>query len=280
MSLQDIFRKLASFLFPPGPVDRPRLVAGPDPEEHPLITPAQAAELQDHPMWSGALWRNAKYLPAHPGRVGLVIVPRCTIVHTTDMHPSSWGALVKAWTERAADGACAHFLIGRDASQGVVQFVPITRNANHAGGKVHGWYKTGAGSLLHPNTVAVGIELHAAGRLQATGKPGEWRHPDSGLLIPSSDVEIDARGFGWHKITDYQLGALKLLLDDLAKVLAPLPDGTTVSPDASYASQGVLSYATSQSAKLVGHVSLDPINRMDPGPFMMQWLWAYERKAS
>lgn len=48
----------------------------------------------------------------------------------------------------------------------MVQFAPITRNANHAGGKTHGWWYTragGRGRLIHPNTVAVGIELDNAG---------------------------------------------------------------------------------------------------------------------
>lgn len=275
----NIFTKILELLFPAKPVG-PQNVAGPDPDEHPLLTMKDVLEAPKHPAFAGGLWNSARYMPAAAGRVGLAIVPRGIVVHTTDMHSSQWAGLVKAWTERPGDGACAHFLIGRDAGQGVIQFVPITRNGNHAGGVPHhGWYKLPAssgGGLMHPNTMTVGIELHAAGRLQATGKPGEWRHPDSGLLVPATEVEVDSRGFGWHKVTEYQLGVLKLLLGDLeAYGLAPMTPGTSVQPDASYESQGVLSFAPPPNATIVGHVSLDPINRLDPGPFVMKWLNDY-----
>jgi N-acetyl-anhydromuramyl-L-alanine amidase AmpD len=280
MSLADVFGRVWDFLTgsTSAPAALSRTTAGPPADEHPLVPPPQVAQAGEssHGAFTEGLWDKAKYVPANPRRVGAPIVPRAVVVHTTDMHPGQWNGLQRNWTMGAGDGACAHFAIGRDAGQGVVQFVPINRNANHAGGNPHGWFKLPDGSLVHPNTVTVGIELHAAGLLRATGKPGEWQHPDTGLLIPTTDVVVDSRGRGWHTVTAYQLEMLKRLLDDLrGTLLDVLPPETRVVPDATYASQGVADYAAPVSSSLVGHVSLDPVNRMDPGPQVMAWLRQY-----
>ncbi len=239
--------------------------AGPDHDEHPIVPPAQPMPA----VFAGGVWYRAVYMPAHPGRVGPAIVPKTLVVHTTDMMPDSFQALVKAWTTSATNGACAHFLIGRDATQGVVQFVPITKNGNHAGGLIHGNYKLPTGALLHPNVVAVGIELHGAGLLRLTN--GKWVHQDSGRVVESSDVYVDSHKRGWHVITPYQLRMLAALIVDLG--LPGLPVGTTVAPDATYASQGVADYAgTNLGPTIVGHCTLDPINKTDPGSQVMSWL--------
>lgn len=97
------------------------------------------------------------------------------------MVPGTYAALVRAWQTKPGAGNAAHFLIGRHDIDGVTQFAPITRNANHAGGKTHGWWSSGA-RLVHPNTIAVGIELDNAGRLARAA--GRWLHPDSRTTIP------------------------------------------------------------------------------------------------
>lgn len=218
------------------------------------------------PSFVGAWWCEAKKKPAHPGRVGGAIRPKTMVVHTTDMMPNTFDSLVKAWTTTESSGACAHFLIGRDKTQGVVQFVPIYRNANHAGGKVHGNYINTAG-LIHPNLVAIGVELHGAGLL--TYKDGKWIHKDSGTTVAPSDVYVDSHHRGWQIITPYQFEMLEKLLRDIC--LEGLP-ATEVKPDASYESQGVAYYAACASSKVVGHVTLDPINKTDPGPQVMAWI--------
>ena len=147
--------------------------------------------------------------PAHPGRVGGKINPVVTVVHTTDMMPNTFKALLDSWTGKAGNGACAHFIIDRDGK--VYQLVSIFRNGNHAGGPIHGNFKLVSGELVHPNLVSVGVELHAGGLLK--GKPGAWVHPDSGLRVDDDDVIVDVKGRGWHRVTAAQLGALDALLN-------------------------------------------------------------------
>ena len=215
------------------------------------------------PIWEAGWWVRATRRPAHPGRVGGIIVPKAVVVHTTDMHPDQFGGLVKAWTERKGAGNCAHFLIGRTADKGVIQFMPIVRNGNHAGGSNgHGWFKSASGRM-HPNAISVGIELEAAGKLKWNGT--RWIHPDTGKAIPFDEVfRLGKQGF--QTITPYQVEQLKDLVLALKACLLPLPAGTEVVPFGSYAENGVASWARAASPVVVGHVTLDPTNKTDPGP--------------
>ena len=168
--------------------------------------------------WTAGYYSGARRVDAHPGRVGGPIVPWAVVVHTTDMAPETFAALVSAWRTKPGVGDCSHFLIGRDAMEGVVQFVPIDRNSNSAGGPHHGVFVAG-GIEWHPNTVSVGVELHCAGGVQRIG--GEWRLVEggkpTGAPIPDLDVIPDpARpGRGWHRVTDYQYAQLETLLHEL-----------------------------------------------------------------
>ncbi len=245
--------------------------SGPSDDEHPLVFLQHLLHLFSNNEFVAGLWQNARYLKAHPGRVGPAIVPKTAVIHTTDMMPDSFDALVKAWTTKASTGACAHFLIGRDKNQGVVQFVPITRNGNHAGGsKGHGWYKSSkTGKVIHPNTVSVGIELHSAGHLVKQSN-GTWKHRDSGRLVPKDDVYVDSRGKGWMRVTPYQLGMLSLLLQSLQ--LPGLSEEWCLVSNGTYAENGVNYFAPTTQTKVVGHVTMDPLNKQDPGPQVMQWL--------
>lgn len=228
-----------------------------------------------HPAWADGLWAEATYQPAHPGRVGCAVRPFGVVVHTTDMLPDEWAALVAAWRTRPGDGACAHFLIGRDAAHGVIQLVPITRNGNHAGGPGHGVFRAPGprGSTdLHPNLVAVGIELHCAGGVQRVG--GAWRLVEDGKAhgapLPDAEVTPDPRrpGRGWHQVTDYQRERCSALLADLDHVLAPVPAGCAkvafgeTPPD----------YAVILSSRIATHAELDPVHRADPWPEVSGWL--------
>lgn len=256
---------------------------GPDEDEHPIVYAGTVdkanwgevnrGEAKEKsllsPAWTSGWYYDADETPAHPGRIGPTIVPATVVVHTTDMHPSSHDALVKAWRETRGGGNAAHFLIGRTPEQGIKQFAQITRNANHAGGAKHGWWRTAEGKFIHPNTVAVGIELDNAGRLQKRGKA--WVHPDSGKTIPLEEVYIDAKGVGWHVLTPYQYGALMQLLHDLKACLVPLPPGCVISPNGSYLGNGV-PWAVMSGVDVVGHATLDPTNKTDPGPQVTAWL--------
>lgn len=210
--------------------------------------------------------------PAHPGRIGPRIKPWAIVLHTTDMLPDTFGALVNSWTTQKGKGQCAHFLIGRTPEQGLIQFVPIDRNANHAGGAPsHGWFKRGA-LRIHPNTVSVGIEIHNAGQLRLID--GQWRSWDysnkrpQGFPFNPADVEPDLRrkDRGWHKLTQYQHDTLTALLHALDARLAPVPDGISIETNG----QQVHQWAKVAGCRIVGHVTLDPERKTDPGPEVMR----------
>jgi hypothetical protein len=231
---------------------------------------------------SSGWWSLAQHMPAFPGRIGGAIDPFAVVVHTTDMVPEDFGALLQGWTTALGKGDCAHFVIGRDADDGVVQLVPITNNANHAGSDSlshpHGWFLVPGQQPKHPNSVSVGIELHCAGGWWGAGGVkqinGAWRFMENGAphgaAIPDSDVIPDPQhpGLGWHTVTDYQYQQLDLLLRGLEAALAPLPQGCV----AQSVSQQPEAWAIFPTGRRVGHVSLDAYNRSDPWPPTCDWL--------
>lgn len=243
------------------------MTSGPGPmATSPIIAPAPR---------SGGTWKDgisslATFKGAHPGRVGGPIQPWAIVVHTTDMLPDEFAALVDAWIARAGDGACAHFLIGRDGT--IVQFIPITRNGNHAGGPEHGPRQHGVfvvgGHSIHPNLVAVGIEVHCAGGVHLIN--GQWRLVENGVahgapLDPAEVTPDPARpGRGWHQMTKAQLDALRVLVTEIQGAIAPMPSGAVarsiVEAAPTWAKHGP------QWPRVVGHVELDAANRSDPWP--------------
>jgi hypothetical protein len=208
---------------------------------------------------------------AHPGRVGPPIKPWAIVVHTSDTPSEAWsGVLNRDQTQPGAhDGA--HFWIGRDASEGVVQSVSIYRNAEHAGGLHAGHFVDAAGNEYHPNNVAVGIEMNCAGGVQKIG--GVWHFVEggkpSGLPIPDFEVTPDPQrpGRGWHRVTDYQYQVLGEIIDALEAVLAKPPAGA-----ASRSPSQTPSAWAAGNGTTVGHCSLDFLDRSDPWPSTMQWL--------
>ncbi len=244
-----------------------------------------------HPTWDGGWWRGARRRPAHNGRVGGVIRPWLVVVHTTDVHPSdrTWAGMMDRVAGQAGEGNGAHFWIGRDAGQGTTQSVPVDRNANHAGGPGgrHGWLEVG-GQRLHPNRVAIGIEVSSAGLVVQRG--GRWyaRSSDAdgitGAPLPDVDVEPDPRrpGYGWHKPTDYQLGELAAIFGAFAdcplRVAAPAGwsivahtgddrQGPTYGPPPADAPRVLIG-----GVPVVGHVTLDPRRKGDPWAPLGRWL--------
>jgi hypothetical protein len=135
--------------------------------------------------FSDGWWSLAQQVPAFPGRIGGTITPFAVVVHTTDMTPESWDALIQSWTTQLGPGDAAHFLIGRDAAADLIQLAPVTNNANHAGGPGHGNFVAGA-QQWHPNSVSVGIEIHCAGAGQQVTVAGTWWKAASrrGTLFP------------------------------------------------------------------------------------------------
>lgn len=99
---------------------------------------------------------------------------------------------------------------------------------------------------------------------------GWWVHPDTGTRIPNDEVSVDEQGYGWHTVTAYQRDVLQALLTDLRHCLVALPPGTEVKPNGSYRGNRV--EWADLSGYIVGHATLDPYNKTDPGPFVCEWL--------
>lgn len=228
--------------------------------------------------WTSGWWSGARKVQLHPGRMGGIIMPFGAVVHSTDIHPDDWSGLLHGYATQPARGNAAHFGLGRTPEQGEIQWAPITRNANHAGGSSHGVYMVN-GVAYHPNLVTVSIEVHNAGGLRLVD--GAWRWGESpgsgkpwvphGAAFPVEDVEPDPirPGRGWHKPTAYQLERLKTLLDELEQVLNPLPVGAKTE---ARGKEQVPKWGIPRTARRVGHVSLDPDNRSDPWPLIMAFV--------
>jgi hypothetical protein len=210
-------------------------------------------------QWIRGWWDIAERSPIHEGRVGQLISFCAAVVHTTDMHPDRFDALLEAWKRSKGRGAGAHFLIGREPDEGLHQLASVQRNANHAGGMrtengrpvpYHGWlidntrtavYPTGR--RFHPNMHTVGIEVHNAGLLYMLN--GEWRTTQVvngrrlpfGAPIPNAEVLPEGKKAavprGWHRPTPWQRDILGHLLGALAD--APYrvkpPAGMSVEPN-------------------------------------------------
>lgn len=252
-------------------------VAGPQTMER--LRHAVPAEMPD---FSASTFLDGWYhaairCPAWPGRVGGTIDPYITVVHTTDTYPGGMAAILRSWATTTGKGNAANFLLGRGPNTaeakdyptgGLAQMIPITRNGNHAGGG--GTFVVG-GKPVHPNTVSVGIEIDCAGRL---GKPrnGKFFYPGSLRTIPDEDVFVDAKGVGWHKVTEYQYGILDTLLRDLQASYRTPPGVISILPKGTYKDNGVP--WGEMTGQIVGHVSLNPTDKTDPGPQTVAWLSA------
>lgn len=244
----------------------------------PIVEPNTAggqALDEDAPEWDGGRYRGARWAQIHPGRDGGAIKPWGVVVHTTDMHPDRFDPLVRAWQRSAGRGAGAHFLLGRTPAQGLVQMVDVGRNGNHAGGLTHGWFNAGAGRI-HPNNVTIGIEVHAAGGVRLIDRV--WRTVSDGkpfgAPLPAADVQPDPKrpGRGWHVPNAYQLAELERLLDALAQcpVVVRSPPRVDVEPNGEPPPWAPR--IDWMGMVVVGHVTLDPSDKSDPGPALSAWL--------
>lgn len=241
-------------------------------------------------------WYPAAVRVPCPYRDGgaLPVAPCTVVVHTTDCTPGTMPVILQTWAETKGNGACAHFYLGRQPASdaraqypdgGLVQMVPITHNGQHAGGarklgdgsydyNYHGWILGPKGEKWHPNLCTAGIEIDCAGRLSTAH--GVYTHPDTGRIFPASEVHVDAKGHAWHRVTEYQLAILGELIAAImsAPNFRALPPEWKIGPNGTYAGNGVDApwEAQVKGTKIVGHWTLDPNNKTDPGPQVMAFL--------
>jgi N-acetyl-anhydromuramyl-L-alanine amidase AmpD len=245
------------------------------PAELPVFAPAVPDGFVDG-------WHTgARRFPVHFERIGGAIAPEVVVVHDTDMTPGSMPALVRSWTKDKGKGNAAHFLIGKHEAtaqelateqwptSGLVQLAAINRNANHAGGG--GTFVSGTGAVVHPNRISVGIEVDNGGRLGRRSRMGTWVHPYSGHIYADDEVYVDPRGIGWEKFTEYQYRALDALLRLLDATMKPVRPGLHVVTKGSYKDNGVI-WAAITGVRIIGHATLNPTDKTDPGPAVMDWL--------
>lgn len=255
---------------PPLPADAPVSVPAPMP----------VARAFDEHGW----YKNARRCPLHAGRTGAEIEAKGVTVHTSDTMPGGMPNVLRRWHLERDKGQGAHFWLGRRAptaaelldeeypSAGLAQMCPINRNGNHAGGPngAHGWVLTPDGKKLHPNSHYVGIEVDAGGKLEKIG--GLYRHKVTQRVVAPEDVYTDERGQHWHRITEYQFEVLGQLLDDLDREMpGRFPAGCTIKPNGSH-KLNYTTWAEMPGVRFVGHVTLDPIRKRDPGPQLIAWL--------
>lgn len=248
------------------------------------------------PGWSDDdWWEGAQRADIHPGRLGGVIDPWAVVVHETQMHTSTFHALLRRVKKEKGPGSGFHFLVGRTPEEGVHQLAPIYRNANHAGAGVdpltgrarpHGWFKVyktadrgpaAPAEIVHPNRVAVGIELSGPGPVRFVNN--QWRVVADGrpvgAPVPEAEVYEEA-GRHWHAPTAYQIDALDDLLRGLRTRLRR-PPGTAVGvvPNGrqpEWARGSNFGIREGGRAVVATHAELDPARKTDPSPRVCEWL--------
>jgi N-acetyl-anhydromuramyl-L-alanine amidase AmpD len=211
----------------------------------------------------------------HSIRAGGPIKPVGIIVHTTDTMPGGYKAMINQQLTSKGAGESYHFIIGRDAGDGVTQLVDLSNNGEHAGGNPHGSFTDVSllGSLFHPNLYTIGIEIDNAGMLVQSS--AGWLHKDSGKYY-TGDLYTDNVSQVWAKVTDYQLEQLAKLVDAIRPRLYEMPESWRVKPDGLYIKANRYSAMdndlTTKRPWIVCHATLDPVNRVDPGPQVWEFI--------
>lgn len=196
--------------------------------------------------------------PAHQGRWGGPITPSCVVWHCTDMRPGSGPALDRARAASAGKGNAEHFVIWEDGT--IVQHVPVTRNANHAGGpgaaKVNGY---------HVNTVSLGIELCNPGFL----KKRNLGPDDTAFLCDDGPTVIEraTKTESGYRVpyTDAQYQAAMWLAEHVLPYCVTAGNGAPLVT-LSWAGQKFSAVRVYRYG--IRHSDINPTQKTDPGPLL------------
>jgi N-acetyl-anhydromuramyl-L-alanine amidase AmpD len=206
--------------------------------------------------------------------------PAMAVTHCTSTLHGSAPALLKAI--RKADGREASWHILIDEQGGIVQSIPFTRAAWHAGSASAAKVELG-GLLVSVNSASVGVELVNAGEVRAVErvwsvKHQEWRPVPRELRAwPFGGSEKANRGPGpvvpvtqtvsvgkrlYHAYTMQQVEAWRRVMRALLEAYPALGhDVTLVEQDGK---------RRSLPGWRVGHVDVDPARKSDPEK---HWRW-------
>lgn len=193
--------------------------------------------------------------PSHQGRWGGKISPACVVWHCTDMRPGSGPALDRARAASKGKGNAEHFVIWEDGT--IVQHVPVTRNANHAGGegaaKVNGY---------HVNTVSLGIELCNPGYLKSGKGADHNLYCDDGPTVITEAIKTES---GWRvPYTKAQLDSAVWLARFVLPQCVTLGNG---APKVEL-SWGYKSNHAERYRYGLRHSDINPTQKTDPGPLL------------
>jgi N-acetyl-anhydromuramyl-L-alanine amidase AmpD len=190
--------------------------------------------------------------------------PALVVTHCTSTLHGSAPALLKAI--RRADGREASWHVLIDEQGGIVQSIPFTRAAWHAGSASAAKVELG-GLLVSVNSASVGIELVNAGEVRLVGREYRaWPFAGSttrkpGPIVPvTQTVNVGKRLY--HAYTVQQVEAWRRVMRALLEACPALGhDVTLVAQDGK---------RRSLPGWRVGHVDVDPARKSDPEK---HWPW-------
>jgi N-acetyl-anhydromuramyl-L-alanine amidase AmpD len=243
----------------------PMAVEQDEDERHDDDAPAAVADLDVRDGWLEGIGVSRDTSPKHSRSPRLERQgPALVVTHCTSTLHGSAPALLKAI--RRADGREASWHVLIDEHGGIVQSIPFTRAAWHAGSASAAKVEIG-GVAVSVNSASVGIELVNAGEVRLVGREYRaWpfagnatRKP--GPIVPVTQT-IDVGKRLYHAYTVQQVEAWRRVMRALLEAYPALGhDVTLVAQDGK---------RRSLPGWRVGHVDVDPSRKADPH---VSWKW-------
>lgn len=239
----------------------PMAIEQDDDERHDDPAPDAVADIDVKDGWLEGIGVTRDTSPKH-SRSPLLerSGPDCVVTHCTSTLHGSAPALLTAI--RRPDGREASWHVLIDEQGGIVQSIPFTRAAWHAG-SASAARVDHRGTLVSVNSVSVGIELVNAGEVRKVG--GEYRAwpfagdatRKPGPIVPvTQTVTVGKRLY--HAYTVQQVEAWRRVMRALIEAWPALKhDVTLVQRDGA---------RRAMPGWRVGHVDVDPSRKVDPHP--------------